>query len=269
VGAEAVEAVHGNPSHGDAMGKDPAHGVGMQRCIADPPGGADLAEQRPGLPFGDRLPGIERAHRAGLGVPAARQADLRPLPGLPRLMRRRSPPATTATSSTCSATSSERRSAPAKPNSSSARSRRPRALASQVATLARRIAMAGITVDGFDRLSAHALRVGFITAAYDRASATHDARLRPARRAGERKHGRDARSLMFVPRYPWESEAKPAEPPLLQGPAPPPKRRRRRPAARTDAGSRRTAAVRLARSAVHAAAATARLSRAGHGRHRG
>ena len=34
--------------------------------------------------------------------------------------------------------------------------------------LARRIAMAGITVEGFDRLSAHALRVGFITEAYDK-----------------------------------------------------------------------------------------------------
>ena len=34
--------------------------------------------------------------------------------------------------------------------------------------LARRVAMAGLTVDGFDRLSAHALRVGFISAAYDR-----------------------------------------------------------------------------------------------------
>ena len=34
--------------------------------------------------------------------------------------------------------------------------------------LSHRIAMAGITVDGFDRLSAHALRVGFITAAYDK-----------------------------------------------------------------------------------------------------
>ena len=48
-------------------------------------------------------------------------------------MRSRSPPATMATSSTRSATSSERRSAPVKPNSSSARSRRPRALRSQVA----------------------------------------------------------------------------------------------------------------------------------------
>jgi hypothetical protein len=28
--------------------------------------------------------------------------------------------------------------------------------------------MAGLTVDGFDRLSAHALRVGFITEAYDK-----------------------------------------------------------------------------------------------------
>jgi integrase len=34
--------------------------------------------------------------------------------------------------------------------------------------LAQRVAMAGIVVDGFDRLSAHALRVGFITAAYDK-----------------------------------------------------------------------------------------------------
>ena len=34
--------------------------------------------------------------------------------------------------------------------------------------LARRVAMAGLVVDGFDRLSAHALRVGFITEAYDK-----------------------------------------------------------------------------------------------------
>ena len=34
--------------------------------------------------------------------------------------------------------------------------------------LARRVQMAGISVDGFDRLSAHALRVGFITEAYDK-----------------------------------------------------------------------------------------------------
>lgn len=33
--------------------------------------------------------------------------------------------------------------------------------------LAHRVAMAGIVPDNFDRLSAHALRVGFITAAYD------------------------------------------------------------------------------------------------------
>src|SRR6201996_5575325 len=33
--------------------------------------------------------------------------------------------------------------------------------------LAHRVAMAGIVVENFDRLSAHALRVGFITAAYD------------------------------------------------------------------------------------------------------
>ena len=34
--------------------------------------------------------------------------------------------------------------------------------------LAHRVAMAGVVVDGFDRLSAHALRVGFITEAYDK-----------------------------------------------------------------------------------------------------
>jgi integrase len=34
--------------------------------------------------------------------------------------------------------------------------------------LAHRVRMAGLTVDGFERLSAHALRVGFITAAYDK-----------------------------------------------------------------------------------------------------
>jgi integrase len=34
--------------------------------------------------------------------------------------------------------------------------------------LAYRVRMAGLTLDGFDRLSAHALRVGFITAAYDK-----------------------------------------------------------------------------------------------------
>ena len=34
--------------------------------------------------------------------------------------------------------------------------------------LAYRAAMAGVTVDGFDRLSAHALRAGFITEAYDK-----------------------------------------------------------------------------------------------------
>ena len=34
--------------------------------------------------------------------------------------------------------------------------------------LAHRVRMAGLTVDGFDRLSAHALRAGFITEAYDK-----------------------------------------------------------------------------------------------------
>ena len=34
--------------------------------------------------------------------------------------------------------------------------------------LAHRLGLAGMTQDGFDRLSAHALRVGFITEAYAR-----------------------------------------------------------------------------------------------------
>jgi integrase len=40
--------------------------------------------------------------------------------------------------------------------------------------LAHRVQMAGLTVDGFDRLSAHAMRVGFITAAYDQGARDED-----------------------------------------------------------------------------------------------
>jgi integrase len=40
--------------------------------------------------------------------------------------------------------------------------------------LAHRVAMAGLVVDGFDRLSAHALRVGFITEAYDKGARDED-----------------------------------------------------------------------------------------------
>ena len=47
-----------------------------------PPAGADAAEQRPGFSLGHRLPGLEGQHRTGFRVPAARQADLGPLPGL-------------------------------------------------------------------------------------------------------------------------------------------------------------------------------------------
>ena len=69
--------------------------------------------------------------------------------------------------------------------------------------------MAGLTVDGFDRLSAHALRVGFITEAYDKGVRDEDIMrhtrhrdLRTMRgyvqRAGlvTRKPGRAARPLM-------------------------------------------------------------------------
>jgi integrase len=40
--------------------------------------------------------------------------------------------------------------------------------------LAHRVALAGLTMDGFDRLSAHALRVGFITEAYDKGARDED-----------------------------------------------------------------------------------------------
>jgi len=40
--------------------------------------------------------------------------------------------------------------------------------------LAHRVRLAGLAVDGFDRLSAHALRVGFITEAYDKGARDED-----------------------------------------------------------------------------------------------
>src|SRR5271157_5073939 len=54
--------------------------VRMQRGLADTAGAADAAEQRTGLAARHRLPRLESPRRAGLGVLAARQADLRPLP---------------------------------------------------------------------------------------------------------------------------------------------------------------------------------------------
>src|SRR6185312_11957870 len=137
--AFALEPRQPDPEHQNAADR-----IGMQTGRADPPGRADSPEQRAGLALRHRLPGLERPHRAGVGVLAAGQADLRPCPAgsvLPRAMRMRSPPPlafhglapaepwpappeAAVTSSTFSATSSERRSAPAKPISSSARSRR-------------------------------------------------------------------------------------------------------------------------------------------------
>ena len=55
---------------------------GCSARIADVTAGADAAEQRPGSALGDRLPGLERQHRTGLGMLPPRQADLGPLPGL-------------------------------------------------------------------------------------------------------------------------------------------------------------------------------------------
>jgi hypothetical protein len=81
--------------------------------------------------------------------------------------------------------------------------------------LAGRVAMAGIVLDGFDRLSAHALRVGFITEAYDKGVRDEDIMrhtrhrdlrtmrgLRPACRLGERKPGRPARPVTDAFQYP-------------------------------------------------------------------
>jgi hypothetical protein len=47
--AEPVELVHRQPGQADAIRQDSPHGVGMQRGIADPIPGADLAKQRPAL----------------------------------------------------------------------------------------------------------------------------------------------------------------------------------------------------------------------------
>jgi hypothetical protein len=41
---------------------------------------------------------------------------------------------------------------------------------------------AGLTVDGFDRLSAHAMRVGFITDAYDKGARDEDIMCRTGHR---------------------------------------------------------------------------------------
>ena len=40
--------------------------------------------------------------------------------------------------------------------------------------LAHRVGLAGLTIEGFDRLSAHALRVGFITEAYGKGARDDD-----------------------------------------------------------------------------------------------
>jgi hypothetical protein len=80
--AHPVEAFQGQAGLTDAIRQDPAHGVRMQRGIGNAAAGADAAEQRAGTALRDLLPGLERQHRAGFRVPAARQADLGPLPRL-------------------------------------------------------------------------------------------------------------------------------------------------------------------------------------------
>ena len=80
--AEPVKAVDHDPGHGDATSQNLPDGIRMQRGVANPITGADFPKQRPGFPAGDRLPGLEGAHRAGFHMASARQADLRPLPRL-------------------------------------------------------------------------------------------------------------------------------------------------------------------------------------------
>jgi len=86
--------------------------------------------------------------------------------------------------------------------------------------LAHRVQMAGIVIESFDRLSAHALRVGFITAAYDkgvrdedimrhtRHRDLHHARLCPAYQSGQWKPGRQARPVIAL-QFPWETKLAP------------------------------------------------------------
>ena len=77
-----LEAVDGEPGHGDAMGEDSAHRIRVQRGVADAIAGADVTKQWPGFSPGHRLPGLEGAHRTGFRMPPARQTDLGPLPRL-------------------------------------------------------------------------------------------------------------------------------------------------------------------------------------------
>jgi hypothetical protein len=133
--------------------------------------------------------------------------------------------------------------------------------------LARRIAMAGITVDGFDRLSAHALRVGFITAAYDKGVRDEDI-MRHTRH-------RDLRTMRgYVQRAGLVSESPAGMRPISDVRAPLSRRAglavgEPGPHQPPAPGGDRPARPRPAGSALHVAAVTARLSHAGHGRHRG
>ena len=80
--AEPVKAVDHDPGHGDATSQNLPDGIRMQRGVADPITGADFSKQRPGFPAGDRLPGLEGAHRAGfhmastLSEPVGDDADV-------------------------------------------------------------------------------------------------------------------------------------------------------------------------------------------------
>ena len=99
-----LEAGDGDAGHGNPVREDAAHRIGVEGRIADAVADADAAEERPGLPLRDSLPGVEGAdgdrfrrggHAAGRSRPPALLWSV-----LPRRMRSFRPPATSATSST-------------------------------------------------------------------------------------------------------------------------------------------------------------------------
>jgi hypothetical protein len=58
------------------------HRIRVEGCVADPVAGADTAEERPGAPLRDLLPGAEGEDGTGFDMAAARQPNLGPLPRL-------------------------------------------------------------------------------------------------------------------------------------------------------------------------------------------
>ena len=61
-----IDIIDLEPHHSASMRENPPHRIRMERRGADPPAGADTAEQRPRPALGDRLPGLEGPHRTSL-----------------------------------------------------------------------------------------------------------------------------------------------------------------------------------------------------------